>query len=86
LSLINQKDIANGYNSFKENVTDSMIFVESALLRAFHIVSVPFEGQMLDWLKVKDKVSVLCQLSVQEGIEYGSKLNFIPYDIAVIEE
>ena len=86
LSLINQKDIANGYNSFKENVTDSMLFVESALLRAFHIVSVPFEGQMLDWLKVKDKVSVLCQLSVQEGIEYGSKLNFIPYDIAVIEE
>jgi len=61
-------------------------FRPAPTLRAFHIVSVPFEGQMLDWLKVKDKVSVLCQLSVQEGIEYGSKLNFIPYDIAVIEE
>ena len=88
LYLVDQEEAANGFNTFEEKVSFSMYVIYSDLTKLFCYVYVPFEGQTLDWLNVKDKVSVLCQLTILDdpnGELGGNRLRFTPYDIAVVE-
>ena len=95
--LVNSQEEVAGYTfilgDYSVDIMKYMeeIFKEDNKVEIFKSLEVDFYDEIYDWLEPKDKLLIRCQLNVLEDyvdgrkVWGGHKLDFTPYEIAVIE-